>query len=116
MDGCRQTVKPAIRKEIKKVTPTEYAADMIASVLLLFKFILYTAGAGVSFVWRSLKNGSFAYFIGSYKRAVFGIGAGALLILFIGLVGGMEAGLISLAAGAPLCIAALLGAKLLSRD
>ena len=115
MDSCREikTYKTNVKTEKRSsVTLT----DVLASAAMIFGFIAYFFGAVADKAWRAVRTGSFAYFMGLHRRAVCGVGAGIALFTLIGIVGGIEAGLISLAIGTPLCLGLALAVKLFADD
>lgn len=115
MDSCRElrTVKTS-RPALKDASQT--LSDVLAASALLFGFIFYFIGSLADRAVRSVRTGRFAYFAGLHRRTVFGVGAGIAVFALIGAIGGMEAGLISLAVGAPLCLGLAVLIKLLADD
>ncbi|MBQ3869543.1 MAG: hypothetical protein II777_03260 [Clostridia bacterium] len=115
MDSCKD-IKIVRTGKVSKREALDTVKDVIASVGLLFAFIAYFIGSVVSKACRSVRSGRFAYMMGLRRKALFGIGAGVAAFALIGLIGGIEAGLISLAVGVPLCFALIIAVRLLTND
>ena len=115
MDSCREikTYKTNGRTEKRA---SETLSDVLASAAMLFGFLFYFIGSVADKAARAVRTGSFAYFMGLHRRAVCGIGAGIAIFTLIGIVGGIEAGLISLAIGTPLCLGLALAVKIFAED
>lgn len=114
MDSCREIKTVKTNKTVKETAVS--ITDVLASAALLLGFLFYFIGSLADRAARSVRSGRLAYFLGMHRRTVYGIGAGAAALLLIGAVGGIEAGLISLAIGTPLCIALAFAVKLLTDD
>jgi hypothetical protein len=115
MDSCREISKIKTEKTaVREALPT--FTDVIASVGLLFMFAAYLIGATVNRAVRFVRSGKFAYFMGLRRRTVYGVCAGVAAFALIGAIGGIEAGVISLAVGLPLCLGLALAVKLLTDD
>ena len=115
MDSCREINTVKTNKTAKREAALSLS-DVLASAGLLIGFLFYCAGSLADRAVRSVRSGRFAYFMGLRRRVIYGVGAGIAVFALIGAVGGIEAGLISLAVGTPLCIALAVLIKLLADD
>lgn len=93
------------RREVSAAEAAKAAvAGAVSAVKTFFAFLLYAAEYAISGVYRALKSEKAAYILGRYKKVVLGVSAGFVLFVIVGIVGGMEAGFISLAIGAPVAV------------
>lgn len=94
-----------VRREVSAAEVIKAVITGAASaVKTFFAFLLYAAEYAVSGIYRALKSEKAAYVLGRYKKVMIGVSAGFVLFVIVGIVGGMEAGLISLAVGFPAAI------------
>ena len=105
-----------IKREVSvKETAAVIAHESFEAVKTFFEFLLYIAEYAVSAVYRAVKSKKAAYIIGKYKNVVLGFSAGFVIFAAIGIIGGMEAGLISLGIGAPIAAGLILAFRLLGK-
>ncbi|MBQ7699425.1 MAG: hypothetical protein IJT49_03670 [Clostridia bacterium] len=115
MDSVRE-FNVNIKREVSvKEIAAVIAHESFEAVKTFFEFLLYIAEYAISAVYRAVKSEKAAYIIGKYKRVVLGVSAGFVLFAAIGIIGGMEAGLISLGVGAPVAAGLILAFRLLGK-
>ena len=115
MDSVRE-FNVNIKREIK----TKEAAEIVVSgafeaIKTFFEFLLYITEYAISAVYHTVRSEKAAYIIGKYKKVVIGVSAGFVLFAAVGIVGGMEAGLISFAIGLPLTLGLIFAFKILCK-
>lgn len=114
MDGVRD-FNIIEKREVRTSDAAKEAAVMTLKAIKTFvEFLIYVTEYAVSSVYRAVRSEKAAYYIGKYKKTVIGISAGFVIFAAIGLIGGMEAGLISLGIGTPVTVALFIAFKLLS--
>ena len=115
MDSIREpvSIKTAERERIGAKEALQLVGE---AALCALQFLLYIAEYAISSVYHFFASEKAAYLLASYKKVI--CGAAALISVFIavGIIGGMEAGLISLAVGAPLFLILCGAFKLLSGE
>lgn len=115
MDSVRNITAVDVRRA-PVMTVKDVAEQAGEAARSLFQLLFYIFEYAVSAAYRFFSSEKAAYVLGRYKRAVCGISALVFVFAFIGIVGGMEAGLISLAVGAPVCLLICGAVRLLCKD
>jgi len=104
----------------REVSAAEVAKEVLVIALggvrTFFQFLLYVAEYAVSAVYRAVKSEKLVYVLCRYKKMILGVSAGFAVFALIGIVGGMEAGLISFAVGVPVSVALAFAFKYLSEN
>ena len=103
-------------KQAPKVTVKDVAEQLGSAALTFFRLLFYITEYAISSVYRFFASEKAAYLAGRYKKFLGGAGALALIFVAVGIIGGMEAGLISLAVGAPVFLIICGAVKLLSNE
>ena len=115
MDSVRE-INVNIKREVSVVqTAAVIAHESFEAVKTFFEFLLYIAEYAVSEIYRAIKSEKAAYIIGKYKKVVLVFSAGFVIFAAIGIIGGMEAGLISLGIGTPVAAGLILAFRLLGK-
>lgn len=115
MDSVREFNVNIKREVSAKEVAAVAAHEAFEAVKTFFEFLLYIAEYAVSAAYRAVKSEKFAYIIGKYKKTVIGVSAGFAIFAAIGIVGGMEAGLISFAVGVPVSVCLILAFRVLCK-
>ena len=115
MDSVREFNVNIKREVSMKETAALVLHGTCEAVKTFFEFLLYMAEYAISAVYRAVKSEKAAYIIGKYKKVVIGVSAGFVLFAAIGIIGGMEAGLISFGIGVPVSAGLILAFRLLGK-
>ncbi len=113
MDSIRNPISINVREK-ERITAGEVMSALGEVLGSFFAFILYIAEYAVSSVYRFFASEKASYLLGRYKKVVCGISALFAVFAAVGVIGGMEAGLVSLAVGAPVFLILCGAVKLLS--
>ena len=101
----------------KKVSTAEVVKEVMycaaEAVKTFFLFLLYITEYAISAVYRAVSSKKAVYVLGKYKAVIIGISAGFAIFAAVGIVGGMEAGLISFGIGVPVTVGLVAAFKLL---
>ena len=114
MDSVRNINVKAKEQISAKQLSKELAADMAEAAKTFLQFLLYVAAYALDAVYRAVKSEAAAYFIGKYKKVLIGAAAMISVFVLIGVIGGMEAGMISFGVGVPVSAGLVAAFKLLS--
>ena len=102
----------------KEVSAADAAKEVLTiafcGIRTFLQFLLYAAEYAISAVYRAVKSEKLVYFLCRYKKIILGVSAGFAIFALVGIVGGMEAGLISFAIGVPVSVALAFAFKFLS--
>ena len=115
MDSVRE-----FNVNIKREVRTKETAEIVVraafeAVKTFFEFLLYITEYAISALYRAVKSEKAAYIIGKYKKVIIGVSAGFVLFAAVGIVGGMEAGLISLGIGLPVTLGLISAFRILCK-
>lgn len=117
MDNCRELVNIRVKenRDLKKEVKETVYGIASASVAVL-EFIVYVLGYALNGVYRFFRSERAAYVFAAHKKIVCGVAGLTSVFAIAGIVGGIEAGFISLAIGVPVCILLALVIKLVAKD
>lgn len=115
MDSIRNPVNMRTA-ERERVSTRDVLAALGEAAATVLSFLLYITEYAVSSVYRFFASEKAAYVLGRYKKVICGVSALLAVFIAVGVIGGMETGLISLAAGAPLFLLLCGAVKLLSNN
>lgn len=116
MDSVREININVKKKAVTADVVKEAAVCAAEAVKTFFQFLLYMTEYAISAAYRFVSSKQAAYVIGKYKKAIIGVSAGIAVFAAVGIVGGMEAGLISFGVGVPLAAGLFIAFRLLGRD
>ena len=114
MDSARDFNINVRREASAAETAKEVFAVACGGVKTFLEFLLYVAEYAVSAVYRAVKSEKLVYVLSRYKKIMIGVTAGFAIFALVGIIGGMEAGLISFAVGVPVSAGLAVAFKYLS--
>jgi hypothetical protein len=116
MDSVREFSINNKREYSAKEAAKEVLTAVLEGVKTFFQFLLYVTEYAVSAAYRAVRSEKLAYVLGRYKKIMLGVSAGVTVFALIGVIGGMEAGLISFAIGVPVSLALAFAFRYLSEN
>lgn len=115
MDSCKRNDRATVN-EITVPTATEVISAAVGAVASFGAFIVYIISYGITSLLNFLASDRAVYIIEKCGRVFRGISISLGFYIVIGVVGGLEAGLISFAVGVPLCLILFACINIISKD
>ena len=116
MDSVREFSINTKREVSAKEAVKAVLAVACGGVRTFLEFLLYVAEYAISAVYRAVKSEKLVYVLARYKKIIIGVSAGFAVFALVGVIGGMEAGLISFAVGVPAAVGLGFAFKYLSEN